>query len=449
MHRKTLFLLLTFLLFFTAGSSLVSAKECDSKLAAHMHELFDGRLYLGAEWRMFYVFTPSEDEPQGNGQKEEKEDGEDEGEQHGKGRNGEGENEEGEHGEGGQSEGEKGQYEEHHFLTGLRLSMEWLMADEWTFVFEGDLRYRDPGWKDELIAELPGFRPQLCQVTLEYNAGSFQFVAGQQMLTFGSSALLDQWGVSAVGQMKTRTINWSVFGGTTNPNTLAMQQACLWGKITEHRHTWKGLSDSDFGESRVFGSTISLKTLRPYRVKMLYLFSDPERKADRSHALALHASGPLIKGATWKAEPMALYNDDGDVLAGLVAEVGLRGDAGSGRIGATVGYAGPVLRPKDVFFSAVYENLAWGKRQRYSLHDGHLGLFKLDGKVREVLQPFVHYFIQADPADAEEDRSDELDAGLKFRYGESYMFEASYVGLNVFCGDAPDHGVYAGMRILF
>ncbi|MCD6335209.1 MAG: hypothetical protein J7M27_07755 [Candidatus Latescibacteria bacterium] len=410
---RTMFFLPAFLLFFTAVSSRVSAKECDSKLAAHMHEFFDGGLYLGAEWRTFYVFTPSgEDDPKGDGL------------------------------------GQGGRYEEHHFLTGLRLSSEWLMADAWTFVFEGDLRYRDPGWKDELIAGLPEFRPQLRQITLEYNASPFQMVVGQQMLTFGSSALLDQWVVSAVGQMKTRTLNWTVFGGTTNPNTLAMQQSCLWGKITEHRHKWKGLSDSDFGESRVFGSTISLKTLRPYRVKMLYLFSDPERKADRSHALALHASGPLIKGATWKAEPMALYNDDGDVLAGLVTQVGLRGGIGSGRLGATVGYAGPVVRPKDVFFSAVYENLVWGKRQRYSLHDGHLGMVKLDGKIHEAFQPFVHYFIQADPADEAEDRSDELDAGLKFRYGESYMFEVSYAGLNVCCGDAPDHGMYAGMRIL-
>jgi hypothetical protein len=147
-------------------------------------------------------------------------------------------------------------------------------------------------------------------------------------------------------------------------------------------------------------------------------------------------------------EPSVFLNDRGDILPGIVGEVGLHRDVKSRRFEAKVGYAGSFLHPDKDEFLPVYENLSWGKWKRYSLHDGHLAFIKFGWRVHENIRLFSNYFAQTRDFGGE-NSSDEINLGIKSSYRKKYLIEISYIGLNFIGDNVPKQGINVGIRMAF
>ncbi len=387
-------------------STPVQARDCPSKLPAHLWEVTDS-LSIGAEVRAFYVgMDVGDDLPI--------------------------------------SAKSAGSWD-NAFMAGLRTSLLWTPFEDWSLTWEGEARYKRPGWSNSAVRGLDG---RLWQLYVGFDHAPWEVSAGLQIMNFGMSSMLDQRFVALRADFKADLFSVGAFGGVTMEQMTRNSTNCLWVRYTSATTGWRVLShDLD---NLVAGATFTWKGFRPWRFQSMYLWSRPALEAQRSHALVAWFGGPLIpRYVTLDLEPAVVITADEKVMGSLVGEVRvtlpqvldsapvLRLAAGS-----AFGYS------QEQRFMPVYENLSWGYLKRYSLYEGHLFQARLDWDATEWLRPSARYVAQTFDFSSQL-TSDEMDAGIELNLHEVYWLVLSYVGLNLVGPNAPSHGFYAELRVVF
>jgi hypothetical protein len=387
----------------TLAPAPAAARDCPSLLQGHLFELGD-TVELGFEIRAFYLGLSA-----GEGLPTSRPDG--------------------------------GRRWTDHVLTGLRTLVYWYPADGLTLGLEDEIRYRWPGWFDRAA---PGLDHRPVQLFLAWESRGAEVVVGLQPFAFGTGAALDQRFVGASFGVRSRVIAFASFGGATMRHFMRNAANSMWMSTTSDTNGWKLLSQ-DLGENWVAGVTASLRFLRPYRLEALYLFSRTGYEHLRSHVVAVHAAGPIVRGAlSFVVEPLLMIDERGLALPALVAE--LRAVLGAGERAPTLLVAGATAlrHDDDRRFDSPFENLSWGAIRRFNLFQGHLARLRFAWPLHERFRAYVDWVV-AVPGRAIED---ELDAGVEVRVSDLYRLTLAYVGANLVDSALPSHAVYVEARVI-
>lgn len=398
------YLLLSTLLLVWAAP--VAARDCPSKLPSHLFEVTDS-LSIGAEVRAFFVGLNV--------------------------------------GEGlALTAGDLDEWDS-AFLGGLRTSLLWTPFDDWSLTWEGEARYKYPGWENRPV---PGLDGRLWQLYVGYDHEPVEVSAGMQIVNFGMSSMLDQRFVALRGEFKADMFTAGLLAGVTMEEMTRNASNCLWVRYTSETTGWRTLSHEL--DNAIAGATFTWKGFRPWRFQSAYFWARPSWEKQRSHNLVAWIGGPLIpRILSLDLEPAVMLSDSQRVMGSLVGELrftlpALLGSSPTLRLaaGSAFGY------DDDVRYMPVFENLSWGYLKRYSLYEGHLLQARFDWDVLDWLRPSARYVAQTFNF-TKERSSDELDAGMEFNVNEVYWLVLSYVGLNLVGPYQPSHGLYAELRVVF
>ncbi|GEM_PF-4208664 len=383
-------------------ANLASARDCPSKLPAQLWDVTD-TLSIGAELRGFYVgMKPGDGLPISASEKESW---------------------------------------DSMFLAGLRTSLLWTPFEDWSLTWEGEARYKNPGWENRPV---PGLDGRLWQLYVAYDGRPVSAAAGLQIVNFGMSSIIDQRFIAARVDYSGDLFSIGMFGGATMEFLTRNASNCLWVRYTSATTGWRTLShDLD---NFVAGAQFSYKGLRPWRAQALYLWAYPSMEHHRSHALVGNFGGPIVrKSISMDIEPALLLDHQNRVMGSVTGEVRWHIPIFSVppllRLAAASAFGYSASAP----FAPVYENLSWGLLKRYSLFEGHLFQGRLEWNPREWVRPTVRYVAQTFNF-TKEQSSDELDAGVEFKIAEPYWLLLSYVAMNVVGPHQPSHGVYFEAR---
>ena len=332
---------------------------------------------------------------------------------------------------------------QNNVFTGLRPMLVIYPLEELTLIFEPELRYIWPGWEGKPVE---GFDARLVQALLEYDPGDWRLTAGVQGLNFGTAALLDQRFLAVSAEFRSRPATVEIFGGSIWRRVMRNAANSMWMRYISQSTAWKFISE-ELQENWVAGAILNLRVAKPQRMRLLYLYTHPFQRELRTHSIALHFSGPIVRRRlSYEIEPMVvIHQDDGYTVPLVVGE--MRGHPMKSR-------SGPVLRLRlasalrDVAkrpAMPVYENLSWGTIRRYSVHDGHVAGFSVHWPVSPYAEPFAEYYAQTRDF---EHMSDEFDLGVQLAIGELYRLRLAYIGFNYANSLRPSHAAYAELRIV-
>jgi hypothetical protein len=344
-------------------------------------------------------------------------------------------------GEGLPYSGDKDQ--DHLFMAGLRLALNWYPLEELSVHVQGEGRYKYPGWDSEPI---PGFRVRPWVGYVSWTPEPVDLRAGLMVKDFGTGALLDQRVLGLDTAWHVGPVDIGVFGGVTTEEFQRSGTNCLWIHHTSMTAGWRTLSH---GLNNVMaGTTVTLTTLQRGHLSFLYLLAWPEWEHLRSHSLAMSLTAPLIRRIlNVNVEPMVLVNHDQQVFPALLAVFRFRLDLWGKESILRLGMASSLLHEEDRRMTPVFESLSWGFLKRYSLYEGHLGMIRFHWPVTRQVQPFVHYHLATSDFTGS-GTTDELDAGVEVHVGDWLRMVCSYAGLHLAGRDQASHGLYFEARIV-
>jgi hypothetical protein len=346
---------------------------------------------------------------------------------------------------------------ENNVLLALRPVLFWYPTDGLTIAVENELRFRWPGWEENVFPgtdfAIAGLDARTTSLFLEYEASGVTVTAGLQPFAFGTSAVLDQRFIGLSVAYEHRVFTLAAFGGVTMRHLMRNAGHSMWMTYTSATNGWKFLSN-DPSENWAAGLTFSLRNVRPFRLQLLYLFSSPSVTSLQSHVVALHFAGPIVRRfLSFALEPLLFVapngpDGDADVLPGVVAE--LRARLGDHDLAPDleIGGASSFLHDHGAErrFVSAYENLSWGLIQRFNLEQGHLLFARARWHPSEHVGLFADYTM-AFP-DGGDSLTDELDVGAWLQVNDLYRLRLAYVGINLASSLEPSHGVYAELRVV-
>lgn len=346
---------------------------------------------------------------------------------------------------------------ENNVFIGLRPLIYWYPVDSLTIAFEHEMRFRWPGWEENVVPgtdfAVAGLDHRPTTLFIEWESSGVTATGGLQPFSFGSSAVLDQRFMGARVEYSHRVFNIAAFGGMTMRNLMRNAGHSMWMSYISATNGWK-FTSNDPTENWAVGLTFSLKVVRPFRLQLLYLYSNPTAEHLESHALALHFAGSIVpRYLSFMLEPLFLarptgLDGDADYLPGVMAQ--LRARLGDHELspGLTVGGASSFLHDDDQErrFTSIFENLSWGTLQRFNLEQGHLFFTRIEWEPLEQLHLYTAYTL-AFP-DGTSSLIDELDAGAWVQVNDLYRLNLSYIGINLASLLEPSHAIYAELRIV-
>lgn len=352
-------------------------------------------------------------------------------------------------------DGERGAFE-NNFFAALRPLLYWYPVDGLTIGFEHEVRFRWPGWEENVVPgtdfAVAGLDHRPTTAFVEYTTNGWTFVGGLQPFSFGSAAILDQRFLALSVGYNHSVFRLDVFGGMTMRNLMRNAGHSMWMSYTSSTNGWK-FTSNDPTENWAVGMTFSLKVVRPFRLQLLYLYSQASVDTLESHAIGVHFAGSIWRPyLSFYLEPLLALAPNGldgdlDVMPGLIAQIRARFGDDSDAPQLTVGVASSFLHDADSErrFASVYENLSLGYIRRFNLHQGHVVYGQFAWQAHEYVRLFASYY--AAFPDGASSMTDELDAGVGLRINDLYRLDLAYVGIN-FAQDEPSHGLYAELRII-
>ncbi len=406
MYLRIFSLLLAFL--FLATPFQASARDCPSRLAGHLYEVND-KLSIGAELRGFYVGASIGDNMPTSALKNPF---------------------------------------EHNGLFALKPRAEFFFNDDLSAIAEVSFRFAFPGWESNPIQH---FTPRLNEVRLNYEHKGLILSAGLQTFLFGTTGLIDQRFIGLKAGYRKRKYGIELFAGTTSRMFMKNTVNCLWMRYVSYNNAWKTLAPTFTNIAT--GTILTWKPIRHYRFQFLYLLSYPNVEPLRSHSFSFYARGPIVRRRlSFRFEAMGYLDHTLYFMPAFVAMLNIHLTKGRLSPKIHLGVASTFLGTGDHHFSPVYENLAWGLMQRYSLHHGSIGFARLSWIPKRShklkIKLFADYFAQS-YSFKKHDTSDELDVGVKFTINNLYDIKLAYVGLNLAPAPKPSHFAYLEVRILF
>jgi len=400
---STLLLLLLLL-----SATLAQARTCNSGLPSHLYDVNDN-LSLGAEFRAFYMGASlGENMPQS----------------------------------------EDDRVFKNNYALAARAMLDWYIVENLTFLFEGEWRFKFPGW-EEKFARHNDFR--LNQLLLEYDPEFMRLIAGVQSVSFGSTALLDQVMLGVTLGFRFESLTFNVFGGVANRNAMRNASNSMFMAYTSYTNGWKLVSENTW-ENYLAGLDLTAFLSDSIRLNFLYLLSWPELEPLRSHSFAINFDGSFFENRlSTIVEAIAILNSDNKLMPALVVDI--RGKLFE-NFWLRAGTALAFNYTEEELPSPVFENLSWGLIQRFNLHQGKIARLGVNWQANQYVNPFADYYMaflskqENDGSGFDFDTSDELDVGVEFNYQKYYKIKVSYAGMNLFNAPTSSHMVYLALRII-
>lgn len=400
----------TFALVALFAPNRAEARDCPTTCSGYLWQIGD-TLELGAEFRLFYFGAGvGEDMPTSR------------------------------------RDGER--HFEHNIFMAMRPLLYWYPVDGLTIAIEHEARFRWPGWQENAVPgtdfAIAGFDHRPTVLFLEYETHGFAMTWGLQPFAFGSGAVLDQRFMGLALEYDHENFNVSAFGGLTMRNFMRNAAHSMWMSYTSATNGWKFTSNNP-AENWGVGMTFSIKNVRPFRLRFLYLYSNPSYDHLESHAYSLHFSGPLWRPyLSFVLEPVFLMHPEEQLLPGVVAEIRARFGRTATSPQLLVGGASSFLNDEDRHMSSVFENLSYGLIRRFNLFQGHIVRTRFSWQVIDYVRVYADYVV-AFPHDG---LTDELDVGLWMQLNDLYRLNLAYVGINLAGEAQASHAIYAEARIV-
>ncbi len=333
---------------------------------------------------------------------------------------------------------------DNRILLGVRPLIEIYPSDTLAVVVEADWRLRFPSWAERPV---PHNDLRLTQALVEWEPGKFKITGGIQTLNYGTGALLDQRFLAVEAKLSFKPVSFTLFGGMTNRYLMKNALNCGFSEYISHTQAWK-VTSTYMHENIALGANFAIKSLKPFKLKGMYLLSRPSSGELYSHSIAVTVGGPIVKRfLSFTVEPMLLINVDGFALPAALFQ--LRSNFAKG-LDIRLGAAGSFRQASGVRFSAVYENMSWGTLQRFNLHQGMIGMARASYLIKDHVRPFAKYTVRFRQSNRGYDglMGDELEFGVEGKISALYKLSGSYVAANLAGSNRPSHMAFVELRIV-
>ncbi|MDA3862587.1 MAG: hypothetical protein PF689_01830 [Deltaproteobacteria bacterium] len=411
----------------------VLAKNCPSKLAAHLKQVGEKELYWGLEFRLGNYHILEKDPTSDNDKF----------------------------------------FDLHRGFMALRTNVDYSPAAWLNFFFEGEVKIRNEvencnNWAIPLNNKFE-FIPQLRQVNTNINKWDFNFTLGRQNLVFGTQAVLDNFfDAVKISKYWRGKLKLELFAGAFATEIARETLGCGYEQFYENRGAWKRLCSANYGDYLLFGAQAKLryKWLRPHRISMLSIVQwsrndvEPELLSPEypenftANFTALHGTGPFFTTKLrYTAELITSTKiPSGKVIPAAVFGLKYRLNLGKGtRLVFLPYYTGSFSQDDHNNFAPLFERYDLGMRQRYGLYNGHIYSFMLKFKHKRSFRIHTGYHYRTNNF-VSQNLDDEIEAGFTWFYkgNTKYQFRTFYSVINVFAGKTPiSHGIRFVLRIIY